>query len=125
MQKVGDLKLKVGDKLKNLKENLLKVKIRINIHDSAILTSNRCSFQQPLQIPQMGFIDPHNVQMLVPDSYLNSRPKDGTDGANTDKGDDSVRLSDQEILESTEAIYFTENVDTGVYELKVVVLTGS
>lgn len=66
----------------------------------------------------MGFIDPHNVS-LVPDSYLSSRSKDEKDGTDAKKGDEEAKLSDQEILESTEAIYFTENVDTGVYELKV------
>lgn len=63
----------------------------------------------------MGFIDPHNVS-LVPDSYLNSRTRDEKDETDAEKGDGP---SDQEILESTEAIYFTENVDTGVYELNV------
>lgn len=31
---------------------------------------------------------------------------------------DSTR-SDQEVLESTEAIYFAEKTDTGIYEIKV------
>lgn len=67
----------------------------------------------------MGFIDPHNVS-IIPDSYLNSRAtKDEKDGADAEKVDEVATLSDQEILESTEAIYFAENVDTGVYELKV------
>lgn len=65
----------------------------------------------------MGFSD-HTIS-LVPDSYLNSR-KDEVDA---DETAESTKLSDQEsdqeILESTEAIYFTENVNTGVYELKV------
>jgi hypothetical protein len=78
-------------------------------------------FQQPLQIPQMGFSDHsiHNVS-LVPDTYLNSRAKDEKDSAESDKANESAtRLSDQEVLEEVEAIYFTENVDSGVYELKV------
>lgn len=68
----------------------------------------------------MGFSDHtiHNVS-LVPDSYLNSRTKLEKDEKDGDNCDDSSKMSDQEILESTEAIYFTENVDTGVYELKV------
>lgn len=65
----------------------------------------------------MGFTD-HNVS-LVPDSYLNSRIKDEKNELDADKSDDTPKLSDQEVLESTEAIYFTENVDTGIYELKV------
>lgn len=73
--------------------------------------------QQPLQIPQMGFSD-HNVS-LVPDSYFNTRIKDEKDETDADKSDEKTKLSDQEVLESTEAIYFTENVDAGVYELKV------
>jgi hypothetical protein len=60
----------------------------------------------------------HNVS-LVPDTYLNSRSKDEKDAAEDETKTESGKLSDQEILESTEAIYFTENVDTGSYELKV------
>lgn len=68
----------------------------------------------------MGFSDHtiHNVS-LVPDSYLNSRSKDEKDDPDADGKVQSSELPDQEILESTEAIYFTEGVDTGVYELKV------
>lgn len=66
----------------------------------------------------MGFSD-HNVS-LVPDSYLNTRLKEEKDETDAAKSVlDNSKLSDQEILESTEAIYFTENVDTGIYELKV------
>lgn len=65
----------------------------------------------------MGFSD-HNVS-LVPDSYLNTRVKDDKDEADAERSDEKTKLSDQEVLESTEAIYFTENVDAGVYELKV------
>lgn len=65
----------------------------------------------------MGFSD-HTLS-LVPDSYLNSRSKDEKDSVETDISHGGPKLSDQEILESTEAIYFTENVDTGIYELKV------
>lgn len=70
-------------------------------------------------IPQMGFSDHtlHNAS-LVPSSYLNSRAKDEKDEPDSDENHLS-ELSDQEILESTEAIYFTDGVDTGVYELKV------
>ncbi|CRL04786.1 CLUMA_CG017842, isoform A [Clunio marinus] len=94
MQKVGDLKFK----LKNLKDNLLK---------------------QPIQIPQMGFSD-HNIHniSIVPQSYLNTRTKSEKDETDGVKSNESTKLSDQEILESTEAIYFTEDVDTGIYELK-------
>lgn len=68
----------------------------------------------------MGFSDHsiHNVS-LVPDTYMNSRAKDEKDSAENDKAIESARLSDQEVLEEVEAIYFTENVDSGVYELKV------
>lgn len=65
----------------------------------------------------MGFSE-HNIS-LVPDSYLNSRKNNKDDEKDGDNCDESIKMSDQEILESTEAIYFTENVDTGVYELKV------
>lgn len=68
----------------------------------------------------MGFSDHsiHNVS-LVPDTYLNSRAKDEKDSEESDRANESARLSDQEVLEEVEAIYFTENVDSGVYELKV------
>lgn len=69
----------------------------------------------------MGFSDHtiHNVS-LIPDNYMNLRSKDEKDGKDEDsKENESEKLSDQEILESTEAIYFTSNVDTGIYELKV------
>lgn len=65
----------------------------------------------------MGFSD-HNVS-LVPDSYLNTRVKSEKDETDAEKSSETTKLSDQEVLESTEAIYFTENADTGVYELKV------
>lgn len=32
---------------------------------------------------------------------------------------DALLIPDQEILDSTEEIYFLDNVDTGIYELKV------
>lgn len=66
----------------------------------------------------MGFSDHtiHNIS-LIPESYSNRKQsKDDIVEANDDE---SAKLSDQEILETTEAIYFAENVDTGVYELKV------
>lgn len=66
----------------------------------------------------MGFSD-HNVS-LVPDSYLNTRLKEEKDETDADKNEDVAKLSDQEVLESTEAIYFTENAETGIYELKVI-----
>lgn len=61
---------------------------------------------------------------IVPESYSTSKSitKDQTDGSeSTESGEPSTsqKLSDQEILESIEAIYFTENVDTEIYELKV------
>ena len=66
----------------------------------------------------MGFSDIHNVS-LIPESStaVNSRliSKDETDAESTNE----VKLSDQELLESISAIYFTNNVDTGLYELKV------
>ena len=66
----------------------------------------------------MGFSDHTYNVSLVPDSYLNSRTKELKEDAGGDKSEEA-KQSDQEILESTEAIYFSENVDTGIYELKV------
>lgn len=76
--------------------------------------------QQPLQIPQMGFSDHsiHNVS-LVPETYLSSRAKDEKDSSEAEISNESTRLSDQEVLEEVEAIYFAENVNIDEYELKV------
>ena len=65
----------------------------------------------------MGFDDHslHNVP-LVPENYM-TKPKEEL---KEDSG--ASKLSDQEILESTEAIYFAENVDTAMYELKVSII---
>jgi hypothetical protein len=76
----------------------------------------------------MGFSEHfYNNISIVPDSYSNrssskSKNRDQTDGegsGETGEASGSQKLSDQEILESIEAIYFTESVDTGIYELKV------
>lgn len=71
----------------------------------------------------MGFSDHtiHNVS-LIPESYLSlaKSPKDdGEDDEARAREIESAKLSDQEVLDSTEAIYFAENVDTGIYEMKV------
>lgn len=42
---------------------------------------------------------------------------DDDDGVDGSRG--SAALPDQEILDSTETIYFQENVDTSIYELRV------
>lgn len=71
----------------------------------------------------MGFSEAfYNTISLVPETY--SRKKDDELDGKVDNEEQagpssSEKLSDQEILESTEAIYFTENVDTGIYEMKV------
>jgi hypothetical protein len=74
----------------------------------------------------MGFSEHfYNNISIVPDSYSSSsksKNRDQTDGevsGETGEASGSQKLSDQEILESIEAIYFTESVDTGIYELKV------
>lgn len=68
-----------------------------------------------MQIPQMGFSDHtiHNIS-LIPESYSSAK-KIETD----EKPQENYVKSDQEILESTEAIYFTENVDMELHEVKV------
>jgi hypothetical protein len=68
----------------------------------------------------MGFSDHsiHNVS-LVPETYLTSRSKDEKDSCEADTSNESTRLSDQEVLEEVEAIYFAENVNIAEYELKV------
>lgn len=70
--------------------------------------------QQPIQIPQMGFYD-HTVNNDVLNmSESSSKYKENDKSAMND----STR-SDQVVLESTEAIYFAEKTDTGIYEIKV------
>lgn len=63
----------------------------------------------------MGFSD-YFIQNLsdVPDSVPSKSQHDENCEDN-----ESQKLSDQEILESTDQIYFQENVDTEDYELKV------
>lgn len=41
------------------------------------------------------------------------------DEVDLNKRSSSLLIPDQEILDSTEEIYFQENVDTGIYELNV------
>lgn len=70
----------------------------------------------------MGFSDHtlHNLS-LIPESYASSRKNSKIDG---DEDENSTKLSDQEILESTEAIYFTDNVDMELYEIKKLTESG-
>lgn len=67
----------------------------------------------------MGFSDHtiHNIS-LVPESYTNSRKSGQGEKNLEDEDESSTRLSDQEILESVEAIYFTDNVDMELYEIQ-------
>lgn len=66
------------------------------------------------KIPAMGFSD-YFIQNLA--NTPNSRPS--IEKNNSVEVSESNKLSDQEILESTEEIYFQEDVNTDVYELKV------
>lgn len=67
-----------------------------------------------VKIPAMGFSD-YFIQNLA--TTPNSRPS--IDSNKQEVVSESNKLSDQEILESTEEIYFQEDVNTEVYELKV------
>lgn len=62
----------------------------------------------------MGFSD-HNIHniSLIPDSYTNKR----SEKSDVD-GDETSKLSDQEILDSTEAVYFAENINMEEYQIK-------
>lgn len=68
----------------------------------------------------MGFSDHtiHNIS-LIPDSYSNKRSEsqDKSDQVDGDQ-DESLKLSDQELLDSVEAVYFSENVNMELYHLK-------
>lgn len=68
----------------------------------------------------MGFSD-HTIHTvsLIPESYMSLDAKSKDAAVEDSQLNESTKLSDQEILESTEAIYFAENVDTGIYEMKV------
>lgn len=65
----------------------------------------------------MGFSD-HNIHniSLIPDSYTNKR-SESKEKSEVD-GDEETKLSDQEILDSTEAIYFAESINMEEYQLK-------
>ena len=65
----------------------------------------------------MGFSD-HNIHniSLVPDSYTNKK-SESKEKSEVD-GDEETKLSDQEILDSTEAIYFAESINMEEYQLK-------
>lgn len=103
--------------------------------------------QKDVKIPKMGFTDYYVQHSSVqPQQKHSSVPGSGSSGRNSaassskydycpfyDDDDDgggqketvdggskdSHRMSDQEILESTEAIYFDSGSNTGLHELKV------
>ena len=74
----------------------------------------------------MGFSDyfiqtvstPTTIPQADAAKSTNSTSKFGLDDEK-----ESPLIPDQEILDSTDEIYFSENVDTGVYELTVIWLT--
>lgn len=98
-----------------------------------------------LKIPQMGFTDNYTKKKLSSTSAndTNKRKSNANEVQSTtdesillnicavaavsadDDDDDeftkrqNLLIPDQEILDSTEPIYFQENVDTGIYELNV------
>lgn len=76
----------------------------------------------------MGFSDHtiHNIS-LIPETYASTRNKNEGDSKSMEEeenDENSTNLSDQEILESTEAVYFTENVDMELYEIKKLTDSG-
>lgn len=92
-----------------------------------------------MKIPSMGFTDNYTkkklsstntleaakrkshaneVQSTTDESILLNICADGDDDDDFNKRR-SLLIPDQEILDSTEPIYFQENVDTGIYELNV------
>ncbi|XP_070507161.1 syndetin [Chironomus tepperi] len=99
-----------------------KVKHEVDDLKNKFLNLKQNILRQPMQIPQMGFSDHtlHNLS-LIPESYASSRKNSKIDG---DEDENSTKLSDQEILESTEAIYFTDNVDMELYEIKKLTESG-
>ena len=98
-----------------------------------------------MKIPSMGFTDNYTkkklsstntteaakrkshaneVQSTTDESILLNICADGDDDDDFNKRR-SLLIPDQEILDSTEPIYFQENVDTGIYELNVSSATKS
>lgn len=96
-----------------------------------------------MKIPSMGFTDHYTkkkastttAEVVKHKTNANEVVQSTTDesillnicGDDDDDDDDfnkrrSLLIPDQEILDSTEPIYFEENVDTGIYELNVSVL---
>lgn len=93
------------------------------------------------KIPQMGFTDNYTKKQPTTTtskslatqrntSTIDQKPNSDEsfvlnicDAVDTDEVDlnkrSSLLIPDQEILDSTEEIYFCENVDTGIYELNV------
>lgn len=66
----------------------------------------------------MGFTNLKDLS-ITPETYASIRSKDEAEKAEREQ-ENSSKLSDQEILESTEAIFFApQAVDTGTYEMKV------
>lgn len=67
----------------------------------------------------MGFSDHtiHNIS-LIPDSYTNKRNERHQEKSEVDGSrDESFKLSDQEILDTTEAVFFSENINMELYQL--------
>lgn len=92
-----------------------------------------------MKIPSMGFTDnytkkklssTHTTEAIKRKTYANEVQGTTDESillnicADDDDDDDfnkrrSLLIPDQEILDSTEPIYFQENIDTGIYELNV------
>lgn len=94
-----------------------------------------------MKIPQMGFTDNYTKKKVssTTGADANKRKSNANNVRSTtdesillnicataddDDDDDfnkrqSLLIPDQEILDSTEPIYFQENIDTGIYELNV------
>ncbi|KAL7028990.1 hypothetical protein ACKWTF_006062 [Chironomus riparius] len=100
-----------------------KVKHEVDDLKNKFLNLKQNLLRQPIQIPQMGFSDHtlHNLS-LIPESYESSRKNSKIDG--DEDNENSTKLSDQELLETTEAIYFTDNVDMELYEIKKLTESG-
>lgn len=78
-----------------------------------------------VKIPAMGFSSEHFVQnendlRAATDAVVHKSQKDLVSGSAADPR----RLPDQEILDSTDDIYFQENVNCEEYELRVSVVAS-
>ena len=111
LRKMEDFKSKFLNIINNVSANNNELK------STNMLTNILYKFQKnAIKVPAMGFNTALKDLSITPETYASTRYKDDVDKAENEE--ESI-LSDQEILESTEAIYFAPFSETGSYEMRV------